>query len=68
MAKLILAAEFLQVKLSYQMLQESTPICKKAHLQGMDKTGVVNAVTLLIPDLPHFAFGWCRVYVYLGEH
>lgn len=68
MAKLIIAAELLLVKLSYLMLLGSTSICKKAHLQGMDKTGMVNAVTLLIPDLPCFALGCCRVYVCLGEH
>lgn len=68
MVKLILAAELLQAKLSYLMLLESTSTCKKAHLQGMDKTGMVNAVTLLIPGLPHFALGCCRVYVCLGEH
>lgn len=41
---------------------------KKAHMQDMDKTGMVNAVTLLIPYLHHFALGCCRIYVCLGEH
>lgn len=63
MGKLILAVEFPQVKLSYGVWQEQTQIYTKAHLQYTNRTGAVNAVILLSPDLPHFPLARCRVYV-----